>query len=259
MAFSDYLSIPFLVSLGITLLLVGFVGMFFTQRLQEQNHKINSMVGLVSAMAEEVNFIRNLLRSSQVANLDINGGSSTNEKLNEKNLIEVSDGEDNDDSDDESDDDESENESDDDSDNESDDEKENENQESNQDNDELIEQETDFSNIKVINIHDTSENFQHSLEEIENLNDDDCESESESESSESDESINLVEIDTNLDLNESTISLNLNNSSDQNNDLILVDYKKLSLNKLRSIVSEKGLSDDVNKLKKQDLLKLLEC
>jgi len=37
-----------------------------------------------------------------------------------------------------------------------------------------------------------------------------------------------------------------------------VDYKKLPLPKLRSIVTDKGLVDDASKLKKQELLKLLE-
>ena len=36
-----------------------------------------------------------------------------------------------------------------------------------------------------------------------------------------------------------------------------IDYKKLSLNKLRQIVSDKNLSSDSSKLKKPDLLKLL--
>jgi hypothetical protein len=38
-----------------------------------------------------------------------------------------------------------------------------------------------------------------------------------------------------------------------------VDYKKLPLPKLRSIVTDKGLADDASKLKKQELLKLLEA
>ena len=38
----------------------------------------------------------------------------------------------------------------------------------------------------------------------------------------------------------------------------VLDYKKLSLNKLRSIVTEKGLVTDASKLKKHELLKLLE-
>jgi hypothetical protein len=37
-----------------------------------------------------------------------------------------------------------------------------------------------------------------------------------------------------------------------------IDYKKLPLPKLRSIVTDKGLVDDASKLKKQELLKLLE-
>ena len=61
MPLGEYLSVPFLISLGITLLLVGIIGMFFTQRLQEQNHKINSMVGLISTMAEELGYLRNKL------------------------------------------------------------------------------------------------------------------------------------------------------------------------------------------------------
>jgi hypothetical protein len=36
-----------------------------------------------------------------------------------------------------------------------------------------------------------------------------------------------------------------------------MDYKKLSLNKLKSIVLEKGLVSDPSKLKKNELLKLL--
>ena len=49
-----------------------------------------------------------------------------------------------------------------------------------------------------------------------------------------------------------TININLEDSNNES-----IDYKKLSLTKLRSIVSEKGLSLDSSKLKKQDLLKLL--
>ena len=36
-----------------------------------------------------------------------------------------------------------------------------------------------------------------------------------------------------------------------------LDYKKMSLQKLRTIVSEKGLSSESSKLKKNELLKLL--
>jgi len=36
-----------------------------------------------------------------------------------------------------------------------------------------------------------------------------------------------------------------------------LDYKKMALPKLRSVVAEKGLSSDSSKLKKNELLKLL--
>jgi len=48
-----------------------------------------------------------------------------------------------------------------------------------------------------------------------------------------------------------TININLEEQLDSQ------EYKKFSLTKLRSIVSEKGLSMDSNKLKKNELLKLL--
>lgn len=49
-----------------------------------------------------------------------------------------------------------------------------------------------------------------------------------------------------------TININLENSTAEN-----IDYKKLSIPKLRSIVAEKKLSTDTSKLKKPELLKLL--
>ena len=50
-----------------------------------------------------------------------------------------------------------------------------------------------------------------------------------------------------------TIHINLEDSTTTE----LVDYAKLPLTKLRSVVSEKGLSSDTSKIKKQELLKLL--
>jgi hypothetical protein len=48
-----------------------------------------------------------------------------------------------------------------------------------------------------------------------------------------------------------TININLDEHIDP------IDYKKLSLQKLKSVVVEKGLVSDASKLKKNDLLKLL--
>ena len=48
------------------------------------------------------------------------------------------------------------------------------------------------------------------------------------------------------------------NTSSVKNLNVVFDYKKASLGKLREIVEQKGLSSDTSKLKKQELLKLLE-
>jgi hypothetical protein len=48
------------------------------------------------------------------------------------------------------------------------------------------------------------------------------------------------------------------NTSSVKNLNVVFDYKKASLSKLREIVEQKGLSSDTSKLKKQELLKMLE-
>ena len=58
---------------------------------------------------------------------------------------------------------------------------------------------------------------------------------------------------TDLDLK----SINISDLEENKNNNENVDYKKLSLNKLRSVVLEKNLVGDSSKLKKQELLKLL--
>jgi hypothetical protein len=60
----------------------------------------------------------------------------------------------------------------------------------------------------------------------------------------------------NLDLK--TVHIDLEDNTNiflQNNE---VNYKKMSVQQLRNIVKEKGLATDASKLKKPDLLKMLE-
>ena len=59
-----------------------------------------------------------------------------------------------------------------------------------------------------------------------------------------------------LEINENnaelkTVNINLEENIENH------DYKKFSINKLRNIVVEKGLSTDASKLKKNEMLKLL--
>jgi len=62
--------------------------------------------------------------------------------------------------------------------------------------------------------------------------------------------------DDNLDLN-NLKSINILNLEEDTNKISNVDYKKMTIQRLKSIVQEKGLSLDSSKLKKNELLKLL--
>ena len=252
MALSDILTVPFLISLGITLLLVGVVGFFFAQRLQEQNHKITSMFGLVTTMAEEMNFIRGRMQMMSYQGPIPQQPAQNFGDLEEENLIPVSDGEsddDVDDSDEELDDDDA----DDDEDSESDEEP------------EVIELSHDPSGgVKVINFaemlksteepEDNDNNSEElgdldELDEIEDLDDDSAGSEQNNSDNSGSNNINSSDLEfiKTIDIS------NLEESGDKTN----VDYKKMSLNKLKEIAVSKGLINENSKATKNAILKLL--
>jgi hypothetical protein len=258
-----------IICLGITLLLVGLLGMYFMGKFITQDHKISSMFGLVSSMAEEMHFMR-----EKIQTVKFGGGPSPNtsfpfvqeknEEVVARDLISVSDDDDDDDtsvsssvssesssgssvsscstssvgSDDEVDIDEGDNKS--------------------------------PENIKIINIGETFAT-QESGEDVEELNesilssrssddddlddgDDDVEI-SEIELSNSDEL--LINRDMLKTINISAVVSGINEDEEVKG-VSGIDYKKMSVNQLRTVAAEKGLiSQNSNKLKKDDLLKLL--
>lgn len=258
------LSIPFLLSLGISLILIGFVGVFFYQKITEQNHKIASMVDLISTMAEELNYIRSRIQSGGAVNTLPTGSQGptqiplfNTQPAKSVDLIDVSDDEDHSDDEEEEDDDDEDADDEDEDDDEDDDEQE---------------------NVRVINISDS---FLHSVEESgeveeipsednEDIDDssedeDDLDDDKTSVTSEAESKVEVVKLNKTVDeaiefepeslleIDASLLkSIHMTFPTDEN-----IDYKKLSLNKLRQIVSDKNLSSDSSKLKKQDLLKLL--
>ena len=259
------LSIPFLLSLGISLILIGFVGVFFYQKITEQNHKISSMVDLISTMAEEMNYIRSRVQSGGAVNtLPSNPVAQQVPLINSQpvqDLINVSDNEDESDSEDEESDDESHADDDDESDDDSESDEEEE------------------ENVRVINISDSllhSIEASGEVEEIPSENNDDMndsedddddldEDDKSSVSSQEEVKVEVVKLnevmeepqefepESLLDIDATLLkSIHMTFPTSEN-----IDYKKLSLNKLRQIVSDKNLSSDSSKLKKPDLLKLL--
>jgi len=256
---ADLFSPTFLIFLGILVLVVALLVVYFENKMREQNHRVASMLSLVSTLAEDVNSIKFGL--NHLAVNYIGGGqplaqnTETNNFLNQENLIPVSD-----DEDDES--------------NTSEDENtalllDENDSDGGDDNMELIENEVDSdsdsdsefgdrSEVKVLKINISNElNDDINELELETSNDlnelaDNLEETDEPEEQQitlSDETHNEIDFDIS---NLKTINIHLEESKND-----ATDYKKLSIQKLRSIVAEKGLAGDTSKLKKQDLFKLL--
>jgi len=264
MALTDILTVPFLVSLGVTLLLVGLVGYFFMQRLQEQNHKMASMLGLVTTMAEEMNFIRGRLQMISYQGGAAQQNSQPESGLEkqfsyEENLIPVSDGEDEDDdaTSSDSDDEESEEESD-----------SEEEEESDSEQEQIEFEELEPPAVKVINFgellptQDEPEEMDNNSEELAELDDeidddiDDIGSESGTESSADKNGAASQSSKPDFEFIKSIDISNLEEleSSEKNSN---VDYKKMSLNKLKDIAVAKGLIQENSKATKNAILKLL--
>jgi hypothetical protein len=255
MSLSDIFTPSVVISLAISVLLIGLFGLYVSNKMSEQNHKLNTMFDLVSTLANELQMVRSQPHLG-MASPSMGGGggrvyekpevASTNHLVN---MIDVSD--DSDSSGDESDGDtdegaESGSDGDGDGDGDGDDEN-----ESGSDDDEASgsdsgdsdgDEENDMQSDNAIVV---SESLDDALfEEIGNLDE-------------------FILEDTNIERvktpeTTTTTTTTPANTSNVKNLNVVFDYKKASLGKLREIVEQKGLSSDTSKLKKQELLKLLE-
>jgi len=308
----------FFLFLGILLLVLSLFTLYYESKFRDQNHKLSSMLNIVSSLAEEVNNVKFSL--NQVALMG--GGKNVNyfqpnlaEMNITKKLIEVSD-----DEQDEEDDNDSENDSDNDEENSENEDSENEdsdnddedsdNDENDDDDDSDTEEVIDLNNVNVIELGQhkditilkmgktnedslihldiTMSEFQNidenNLEELDDLDDleqfDDLESVSTEEGE--DNVSKPLEINNGVIINNMTDEFadikvkeyDLEQHTDLN-DLKKInimdlddtksiqtseanDYKKMSVQKLKSLVVERNLATDSSKLKKNELLKLLE-
>ena len=250
---SEIFSTSFLFSVAIIIIAVGGLFAYFNYRLSEHNHKMQAMMGLVSTMAEEMQYFRSKIYSNPMTtnNTDTThivsnflGGSNT-----EDDLIEVSDSEiEEDDEEAESlEDDELDDDLEEDLDDDLDDDlSEAESLEEDlEDLDEDLE-ETDKKIITIdIDLGATNEMMSFDSEEIEDTNTNSTNTNDLNLSNLEDLDVSLKSIAIDMDIS----NISINKEKD--------DYKKMSLNKLRDLVCEKGLVKDASKLKKNELLKLL--
>ena len=242
---TDILNPTFLMCLGIILISIACLVIYFENKLRDQNHKMSSMLELVTSLTNEVNHSKKIL--SHVANnIPRNANLGFAEEHTKNQLIEVSDDDDDDDDDDEDDDD---------------------------DDDDtgptLCIYDANKTKILKIDINPTNvlntEPIAENLEELNLISETESDTETESIDSKLNETSNTgcsqinLDIDGSVQLIDDIITTELKTVDVPNlDDLVTVDYKKLSVQKLKTLVGEKGLVADCSKMKKNDLLKLLE-
>ena len=272
---TDLFNPTFLTFLVILVLVVALVVVYFESKMREQNHKINSMFSIVSTLAEDMTGMK--MGMNQIAATQFGGvpqqvdDRTFHQHLEEKKtkLITVSDDEYEEDDDDDDDDDDSSSvgnikiesgtgvyieeelsfaeDIDDDLDEDLD--------EAEDLDEELSEENAGQEQFKVFKLNiSKDDNDDVDIEEDINEESDIEELDSDNDLEDLEEkSIAPIE-ETKIDISDlKTISINLEESTEK------IDYKKLQLPKLKSIVVEKGLvsSSDASKLKKAELLKLL--
>lgn len=305
MSLSDIFSIPFLICLSICILLIGCSSIYFYQKMSQQDHKISSMVSLISSLAEESQqnnnthggFIPSL---PPVAPAPASAPASSSNNFLSNHLIHVSDDEE-EDSDSES---ESESDS---SDSESDGSESDGSESSDSDDEKSVNDvktitilsedlaKEDNTNTIIFEVGDVDE-VGGDIDDIDNLDNlDDNEDDNslfemdelqfeapdsvvsvvnaekgeinvEEHAAEDIKSIYLDQpsVDEITDfsifktINISSLDESVNNVENNNNSKIFEtsDYKKMSITRLREIISKQGVSD-ASKLKKSDILKML--
>jgi hypothetical protein len=240
MLLSDIFSIPFLICLAICILLIGCSSIYFYQRIMQQDHKIASMVSLISSMAEEPATCSSMPCSAPSTISFANKPTTSTSSFNTiQQLIAVSD-------DDESDD-ESESSCSSTGEEDYDDNSDYSETSSENDGEEHILSAVDFDDLNV-----DLENSEAVDELSHEANTEMAPQSLEEEVHDTTKSIHLDAEVTDFSIFK---SINISDESPQQEE---TSYKKMSLTKLREIAQLNGHSD-VSKLKKPELLKLLEA
>lgn len=273
-AIFDLFSSSFLFSVAIIIICIGGLFAYVSYRLSEQDNKFASLVGAITALAEEMHHIRNLNINNNVKQNGLDDDTNNdNIKYPSElmggsiDLISVSDGSD-DDEDLESADDLDE----DDVLDEDLDEAEDKDEVEDEDEDESAHSDSHYLHIEDINMDNVDNREIHLNDFVEQTNNNDvkiltinlsddmnCVEEEIKESLSSDV-VKSIHIETNTDDKLlSNEDLDFLKTIGDNDDLSSLkhDYKKMSLNKLREVVLQKGIVSDASRLKKNDILKLL--
>ena len=263
MTISDFFNTSFLFSIAIIIILTCGIFAYINYKMSEQDHKLTSMVSLVTVLAQDLHLVKNKINVTHTY-VDPNILQYQSQMIggeNNSRLISVSDGEDSEDEDENEDDideDEDEDENDDDIDEDEDD--------GNNNEDDTKE------HIKLLNLTLANDDVEHNLQ-IEELNTEDLgtnvssdiktihiENENEGKIEDTEYQTETKGTDNNL-INEELSFLKNVSITDLGDiqDLLETkpEYKKMSLTKLREVAVSKGVVADASKLKKNEILKML--
>ena len=270
----------FFVSLAMTFILILLIVYHFKQRISLIEQKNDTIFEIINNLLQRVGDLNkyqcvlsntisngNFMKSNPISNpvskcipevftenVESLVKESNNIVLNEKITVSDDDDEDDDDEDDddEDDDDEDDNEDDDDEDDNDDDDDEDDDEDSDDDDEDKIKNIKDIKElsnqaIKIVNIElkdiNNDEIFIYDLE-TKNINLED-------------NMIQVEKIEVNMD-NIENMEVNIENDNISLKENLKDIYNKMSVQELRKVVITKGLCSDSSKLKKNELLKMLE-
>jgi len=267
MGIFNYIDTFFFISLGITFVLILLLVFHFKQQIVSLEHKNDTMFEIINNIVKEITYVKSAVFSQsqfhmndhdEIINLTAN--DIQNKQLVENKIV-VSDDDssEEDDSDNEEDDIESE---DNDSDNE---EQDSESEEHDSEEHERHDEDNDNisssqSSVKLINIE-----FGNNIEVSDNITEIyDDNNETENETNNNDELNTTILEDTTdiivekIDIQENHLDNNVNTEEHTQLENIKEVYRKMTLLQLKALVISKGLTSDSSKMRKPELLKLLE-
>ena len=270
MGFFNFIDTFFFISLGITCVLISLLVYHFKQRINSLEHKCDTMFEIINSVAQELSTqrISHVIPPPRYSNYE--GGAvkvpitfTLDNNVNDSKILvsdDENDDENEDESDDESDDDESEDEDDDDD--ESDDDEDDANDANCQDMNDGINVTELPNQIKIINV-DMNEQVEITEVVMNPVEDDNNETDTEENNITdllNDEILHVEKLDSN-DEDENKHLDNTDNDLSQiqkQKETNIEIYRKMSVQELKTLVISKGLCSDASKLKKVELLKMLD-
>ena len=267
MSIFNFIETFFFISLGITFVLISLLVYHFRQRIIVLESKNDTMFEIINNIVKEITNVRNSILYMNPSQMDLMQHSNLmqqhlSEQFDDEHVqhhIEhtIIENDDDDDDEDDEDDDDDDEDDDDDDDDEDDDEEDDDEDEDVTPQKIVVSLEPDEQPVKIVNVNIESNNLE--IGEINDLATDDLAME-ESDSLEEEQ---IVDIDVNADpvivhkildelvnANESEITVEESKSKDV--------YRNMNTNQLKQLVITKGLTTNPSKLKKNELIQLLE-